>query len=58
MINSPPCQWYESPEVPACGKPSEAVVKVKTKITQARVNLCRTHKALHDQNFARARNSR
>lgn len=58
MDPSATCQWYESIEVPECGAPAAVSVTVKTKVTSAKVNLCKRHKAQHDENFARARNSK
>lgn len=49
------CQWYESIENPECGAPATVQVTVKTKITTAKVHLCARHKAVHDENHARAR---
>ena len=52
------CQWYVSIEQTECGEPAPHRVKVKTKVTQAYVDLCDEHKAVHDETFARIRNER
>lgn len=57
-INLPPCKWYVSIEQPECGDPAPYKVTVKGRVTQATVDLCDKHKALHDEKFARLRNSR
>jgi len=53
----PPCKWYVSVDQPECGKPAPFKLKVKGKVTQAVVDVCEDHKALHDREFARLRTS-
>jgi phage tail sheath gpL-like len=49
--------WYIGPDKLECGAPAVTDVTVKTRVTQAVVTLCAKHKAIHDENWARARNS-
>lgn len=49
------CAWYVSDDKPECGLPGIAKVKVKGKVTTATVELCATHKAIHDETFMRLR---
>ena len=55
------CQWLIDPDDPdkkVCGQPATVTVTVKTKITQARVELCSVHKKEHDVSFAHIRTER
>jgi hypothetical protein len=52
------CKWYVSIEQPECGKSAPHRVKVKTAATQATVDLCDEHYAVHNDNFARIRAAR
>lgn len=49
------CKWFVSDDVPECGEPAVTKVKVRGKVTQATVPVCRKHKAEHDENFAKLR---
>jgi hypothetical protein len=50
---NPPCGWLEGDE--ECGEESIATIRVRNKITQAVIHVCRRHKALHDEQYARQR---
>ena len=49
------CKWYVSIDRPECGLVAVTTVTVKTRTTQARVDLCPEHKAVRDDIFARIR---
>jgi hypothetical protein len=52
------CRWYVSIQQPECGEVASHTVKVKTKVTQATVDLCDSHYAIHNENFAKIRTAR
>lgn len=54
----PDCMYYISPERPECGEPGYTFVLVRNRAIKATVALCREHKAVHDEIFARSRTSR
>jgi hypothetical protein len=49
------CQFYVSPEEPECGDDTVIKVTVVVRGYAARIELCEKHKAVHDENFMRAR---
>jgi hypothetical protein len=51
----PPCGFYVSPEQPTCGEPAPVTVRVKTKIIDTKVPLCRFHKRKHSNMAAQRR---
>jgi hypothetical protein len=53
----PDCMFYVSPEQPECGEPGYTFIRVTNRGFPVRVAVCRTHKAKHDEIFARARHS-
>lgn len=54
-VKAETCKWFVSDDVPECGKPAVAKVKVTGKVTRATVPVCSKHKAEHDENFAKLR---
>lgn len=51
----PPCQAYVSPEQPECGEPSPVTIRVKTRLIDARIDVCINHKRQYDNRSAAAR---
>lgn len=56
-MERPTCKWYVSDEIPECGRPAVAKVRVKGRVTRATVDVCEQHKAEHDESFAKLRTS-
>ncbi len=48
----PECLIYISPEQPKCGRKAPAKIRIKTKLTDARIPACLQHKAEYDHNAA------
>lgn len=56
--DQPECLIYVSPEHPKCGNRAPAKIRVKTKLTDARVPVCLVHKAEYDNQAATFRAKR
>lgn len=48
LDEQPPCQWYISPEQPECGQAAPTKIRIKTKLLDARVDVCVYHKGQYD----------
>lgn len=54
----PPCQVYISPAQPECGEPAVTTIHVKTRLIDARIDVCPKHKHEYDDRSAKLRGER
>lgn len=60
MAHQDTCKWLVSvsADVEECGKPAITRIRIRNKVVNALLPVCKQHKAMHDSNFAQMRSTK